>query len=73
MGLVFHNGISYDIPLLERYGFEVRGLLVDTMWLAHHCYSELPKGLQFLATQYCWAPVWKSLVDEKDEGDEAKA
>lgn len=68
---VFHNGVTHDIPILEELGFTVAGRLIDTMVLAHTCYPELPKSLQFCATLYLWSPCWKTLVDEKDE-DEGK-
>jgi len=67
IGKVFHNGVTHDVPILEQLGFEVRGRLVDTMILMHTAYSELPKGLQYLATFFNFSPVWKSLTDEKDE------
>ena len=41
--------------------------LVDTANLMHCAFSEIPKGLQFGATLYCWAPVWKRLTDETDD------
>lgn len=66
---VFHNGVVYDVPILKGLGFEVRGRLIDTLNLAHACYPELSKGLQFTATLYNWAPCWKRLTEETDEGD----
>jgi len=66
---IFHNGVVYDVPILKSLGFSVRGRLIDTMNLAHACYPELSKGLQFCATLYLWSPVWKTLTDEVDEGD----
>lgn len=66
---VMHNGVTYDVPVLEELGFTVAGRLVDTMILAHTAYSEFPKGLQFCATLWNGAPVWKRLVeDEEGEG-----
>ena len=65
----FHNGVVYDVPILQGLGFEVRGRLIDTLNLAHACYPELSKGLQFTATLYNWAPCWKRLTEEGDEGD----
>ena len=66
---VFHNGVVYDVPILQALGFEVKGRLLDTMNLAHACYPEMSKGLQFCATLYLWSPCWKLLTDETDEGD----
>lgn len=65
---VFHNA-THDVVELERLGFEVAGPLWDTMVLAHLCYPELRKGLQFTATLYLGAPRWKHLVDEEDESE----
>jgi hypothetical protein len=64
---VFHNGVVYDVPILQTLGFLVKGRLIDTMNLQHACYPELPKSLQFCATLYLWSPCWKLLVDESDE------
>jgi len=69
VGLVFHNGVTHDVPILEDIGFNVRGALVDTMLLQHTAYSEQPKGLQFTATLHCWAPNWKTLTKPEDEED----
>jgi hypothetical protein len=67
---VFHNGVSFDVPLLVQHGFRVRGPLWDTMVMSSRAYPEMPKGLQFLATRYLWASVWKTLVrpEEEEEG-----
>ena len=62
---LFHNGISYDVGVLERHGFVVGGDLLDTMQMAHTAYVEMPKSLQFLSTLHLGAPVWKTLVDDE--------
>jgi hypothetical protein len=65
---VMHNGITHDVPILEDMGFTVEGRLIDTMIMQHTAYTELQKGLQYVATLYNQAPVWKSLTsDEEDE------
>ena len=66
---VFHNGVVYDVPILQGLGFKVRGRLIDTMNLQHACYPEMPKGLQFCATLYLWSPCWKRLTEEDEEGE----
>ncbi len=66
---VFHNGVTHDVPILEDVGFTVEGRLVDTLCLQHTAYVEMSKGLQYCATLYNEAPVWKSLTDG-DEEDE---
>ena len=69
LGKIFHNGVVYDVPILNALGFQVKGRLIDTLNLQHACYPEMSKGLQFTATLYNWAPCWKRLTDEGDEGD----
>jgi hypothetical protein len=69
LGKVFHNGVVYDVPILHALGFQVKGRLIDTLNLQHACYPEMSKGLQFCATLYNFAPCWKRLTDEGDEGD----
>lgn len=66
---LFHNGIVHDVPLLEQHGFEVAGELYDSMVMAHYCYPELRKALQYNCTLYLGSPVWKTLVDEDDEAE----
>lgn len=66
---VFHNGVVYDVPILESLGFTVEGRLLDTLNLQHTCYPEMGKGLQFTSTLYLWAPCWKLLVDETQEAE----
>jgi len=67
LGMVFHNGISFDIPMLEDAGFEFNGRILDTMVMQHYCYPEMRKGLQFCTTLYNWTPCWKLLTDADDE------
>jgi hypothetical protein len=63
---VGHFSIQHDVPYLLDLGFKVHGPLVDTSVLCHAVHSELPKGLQFLATLFCGAPRWKDITDEKE-------
>jgi len=67
VALVFHNGTTHDVPILEGVGFRVRGRLIDTMLLAHTAWSEIPKSLQFTSTLHLWSPVWKLLTEVSDE------
>jgi ribonuclease D len=64
---VFHFGLLHDVPFLRQLGFDVAGRIVDTAALSHTAFTEFPKGLGFLATLYCWAPVWKHLKEEDEE------
>ena len=68
----FHNGVTFDVPMLQEAGFSVRGPLWDTMNLAHYTYPEMKKGLQYLSTAYLGMPNWKGMLDVKDD-NEAKS
>ena len=49
----------FDITRLEReFGFDVKNIWLDTMVAQHCCYSELPKGLDFLASIYTDIPYY---------------
>ena len=69
LGMVFHNGLSHDIPILEGAGFEINGRVLDTMVMMHYCYPEMKKALQYGCTLYCWTPVWKHLMEESDDAE----
>lgn len=66
---VFHNGVTYDVPILQELGFQVEGRLIDTLNLQHCVYPEDKKGLQYCSTLYNWSPAWKTLVEEEDEAE----
>jgi hypothetical protein len=66
---VFHNGITFDIPMLTAAGFTVGGSAHDTMVRAHYCYPEMKKGLQYLSTAYLGMPNWKGMLDERDDNE----
>ena len=68
VGWVFHNGVTFDVPILEEIGFEIQGDLLDTLVLQHTAYSEMQKGLAFCATLWLWSKNWKvAIKDEEDE------
>jgi DNA polymerase I-like protein with 3'-5' exonuclease and polymerase domains len=64
---VFHNGVTFDVPMLQEAGFKVGGPLADTMIRAHYTYPEMKKGLQYLATAYLGYANWKKKLDERDD------
>jgi len=64
---VFWNGVTFDVPMLIKAGFEVRGRFVDGMILMRSAYLEMPSGLQFTSTFFLGMPVWKSLIDEEED------
>lgn len=59
-----NQNIEFDTYLLEKWGFELKNIVGDTMLLAHTCYSELPKDLGFLVSLHTKYPY------HKDEGRE---
>ena len=61
------QNFQFDSSMLEReFGIVVRGLFIDTMILQHTCYSELPKGLDFLGSVYTRIPFWKDYDSSSD-------
>jgi DNA polymerase-1 len=54
------QNISFDIQYLARiWGMIPNKPWADTMLMQHACYSELPKGLDFLASIYTNEPYYK--------------
>lgn len=41
--LIFHNGISYDKPVLEKMGFDFKAKIIDTLGLSFYLYPERDK------------------------------
>ena len=72
IGKTFHNGASFDIPMLERNGFTVCGYEFDTMLGMHIAYPGVPKGLEELSKVYLRAGGWKAMVRVDDEDVEEK-
>ena len=68
---VFHNGQSFDVPILEANGFKVEGYLWDTLLMQHIAYAEMEKGLEHCARLYCGINPWKWTLDS-DAGGEWK-
>jgi hypothetical protein len=71
---VFHNGQAYDVPVLEGYGFTVRGYYdgggFDTMLGMRICYPEMPKDLEYVAKVFAGLPPWKYLSGLDPEGED---
>ncbi len=67
VGWVFHNGVTFDVPILEEIGFEIEGELLDTLVLQHTAYSEMQKGLAFCATLWLWSDNWKVAIKEEED------
>jgi hypothetical protein len=66
---VFHNGQAFDVPMLEHWGFTVRGYEFDTMLAQHVCYPGMDKGLEFMAKMYLGSPGWKHMVRGETDGE----
>lgn len=63
----FHNGQAFDIPYLQRLGFEIANYAGDTMLLQRYMFPEMPASLQFVAALYANFPAWKHIANEDDE------
>jgi hypothetical protein len=64
---LFWNGVTFDVPLLLKAGFDVEGRLVDGMTMMRTAYLEMSSSLQYTATFMLGMPVWKTLIDEEEE------
>jgi len=61
LGVVMHNK-SFDHPILERMGFELRGRVECTMTAHHSLYSKgVLHGLDDVGQQYFDVPPWKMI------------
>lgn len=56
---IFHNRI-YDVPVIERHGFVIRGEINCTMLAHHSAFPGLSHNLQRVLTQFFAAPPWKA-------------
>lgn len=57
---IFHNGGTFDIPILELNGFRTNEYYWDTMVVQHNMWAELPKSLDYLASVYTRQPYYKT-------------
>lgn len=51
----------FDDPILKANGCEIAGDRHDLMWAWHHNQPDIPRGLQFAASQSGWPWPWKHL------------
>jgi len=57
----------FDMTILGmEFGFRFANLYMDTMVAHHCCYSELPKGLDFLASIYTRIPYYSDYSSSSD-------
>jgi len=67
VGKIFHNAV-FDLSHLWNAGIPTRGIIDDTMVMAHSLQPELPKSLAILGSTLCEVPQWKDMrVRRKDE------
>ena len=64
--LCFQNGQGFDIPMLRKAGFLVRGYTFDTMLCQRYMYPEMPANLQFIANIYGKIPPWKWVLKQEE-------
>ena len=64
--LCFQNGQGFDVPMLTRMGFEVRGYTFDTMLCQRYMYPEMAADLQFIANVYGKIPPWKWVLKQEE-------
>lgn len=64
-----HNGQSFDVWILERLGFVVRGYDFDTMLGVHIGDPECKKDLGTVGTAMAGVPHWKFLAKGESAGE----
>src|SRR5690606_14944541 len=71
--LVFHNGISYDKPVLEKIGFEFKANIIDTLGISYYLYPEKNKHDLVEWGEFFGVPKpeieadeWKGISKEKE-------
>ncbi len=64
-----HNGQSFDVWILERLGFVVRGYNFDTMLAIHIADPERVKNLETVGTALAGLPHWKWLAKGEGAGE----
>lgn len=58
---VVWNGLTFDVPVVEKAGFTVGGVVYDFMDGWHVYQSDLPKGLEFVTSYATDLLPWKHL------------
>lgn len=64
---VVWNGRTFDVPVVEKDGMQVRGTIIDGMDLYHLYQSDLPKGLEWVTAEATDLLPWKHLSQVQDE------
>jgi len=63
--IICQNGMFDTMFILRTMGIKTDNFYFDTMLAQHICYTELPKGLDYLTSTYTYFPYYK------DEGKQA--
>lgn len=59
IGKIAQNGMFDFMYVLRTMGIKADGFLFDTMLAQHLCWTDLPKGLDFLTSVYTYFPYYK--------------
>jgi len=54
-----NQNIRFDANFSNKWAMKIHNIMDDTMLLAHSCYPELPKALQFLTSIHTDQPYYK--------------
>jgi hypothetical protein len=60
--VVVWNGRTFDVPVAEKAGYEVLGVVMDFMDAYHEWQSDLPKGLEWVSSEASDLLPWKHLA-----------
>jgi hypothetical protein len=66
----FHNGQSFDVPLLRSYGFEVNNYADDPLLMMRSAYPEMRRGLEVMSKLLLGVPGWKHTIKAEAEGED---
>lgn len=68
---IFHNGITFDIPILKNHGFKIDGIIKDTMMIERYISAVGKRSLAHCASIYTISSAWKGAYQESDKSLEA--
>lgn len=60
--MVTWNGRTFDVPVVEKAGYSVKGIVWDGMDAYHLLQSDLPKGLEWVSAEATDLLPWKHLA-----------
>lgn len=64
----FHNA-SFDLGVLDKFGFHTRGMIVDTLGLHQLVQPDIPHTLDWVAQTYLDVTSWKATYRGKTPGE----